>query len=66
MSDYVYMKVTKDKYELPEAVANNIPELARICQVSITAIASAISRTKRFGSKSQFIKVDVSKEAMNE
>ena len=62
MADYIYMKVSIDKYEFPEAIASNIPELARKCETTETAIASALSRTKRFGSKSQFIKVDVSEE----
>lgn len=29
--DYVYMKISRDKYELPLAVANSATELARIC-----------------------------------
>ena len=40
----VYMKITKDKYELPEAIADSIIELARMCGVSWRTIDGALYR----------------------
>jgi len=34
MSDCVWMRVSKDKYELPEIIANSAAELARKCGVT--------------------------------
>lgn len=34
----IYMKVTKDKYELPVAIANSVQELARICNTTANNI----------------------------
>jgi len=38
----LYLKVTRDKYELPVAVADTQAELARMCGVSPSSIASAL------------------------
>ena len=38
MGKYVYLKVTKDKYEYPLAMADSICELARIVGVDRTTI----------------------------
>lgn len=38
----LYLKVTRDKYELPVAVADTQAELARMCGVSLSSIASAL------------------------
>lgn len=46
MKNVVYMKVTRDKYELPVAVADSATELARILDVNRKSIISAISREK--------------------
>ena len=43
----VYMKITQDKYELPEAIAENIGELARMGGVSWRTIDGALYRKKR-------------------
>jgi hypothetical protein len=40
----LYIKVSKDKYRLPLAVADSVPELSRMTGVSINVIASAISK----------------------
>lgn len=60
MADYVYMEITKDKYELPVAIARNEPELAKICHTTVTAVKSGISKRKCIGKWSRFVKVDVS------
>lgn len=43
----VYMKITKDKYELPLAVADSPAELAAMTGDSIKTIYSSVSREKR-------------------
>lgn len=42
----VFMKVTRDKYELPIAIADSIQELARITGSNEKTIRSAISHSK--------------------
>ena len=42
----VYMKVTKDEFELPLAVADSPAELAAMTGDSINTIYSAVSREK--------------------
>lgn len=43
----IYMKVTRDKYRLPVAVADSPKELAALCGVSPNAIYSGFSHEKR-------------------
>lgn len=50
MKNKIWMKVTKDKYELPVAVAESIPELARLTGQSEKSLYSIFCR-KRKGSK---------------
>lgn len=42
--DFVYIKVTKDKYEYPLEMADSVSELARITGEHITTIYHNISR----------------------
>lgn len=56
--DHVFMMVTKDKYELPLAVADTRKELGRMIGVSPITIANSITRTRKDGHKSQYIRVD--------
>ena len=42
----LYMKVTKDKYELPLAVADSVKELADMCEVTTNSIYSWMSHYK--------------------
>lgn len=56
----VYMEVTKDKYELPVAIADTISELSQITGASNNTISSTISHGKYNKDKykhSKFIKV---------
>ena len=54
---YLYMAVTKDKYELPIAVADSVSELAEMVHVKPTTISFYLA-TGRPG----FVKVDVGDE----
>lgn len=45
-SQRVYMRVSKDKYRLPEAVADTPQQLAKICGTSATTIVSVVSKWK--------------------
>lgn len=42
----IYMEVTRDKYELPLAVADSPYELARMRRVDVTSILKAIRGLK--------------------
>ena len=54
---YVYMQVTKDKYELPLAVADSIPKLARLIGVKPQSIYDSMRHVKSRGSWSPYKKV---------
>lgn len=58
----IYMKVSKDKYELPVAVASSAQELARMCNTTANAIRSAINHTKSRGGNSVYVRVTVEDE----
>lgn len=59
MKKHLYMEITKDKYELPLAVAETIPELARITGKSSSGIRNAFHRAKTTGCKIQYIKIEM-------
>ena len=42
----LWLKVTKDKYEFPEVIADSIEELAKICGVSVNTIRSSMTHHK--------------------
>ena len=44
----LYMKVTRDKYELPVAVAETKAELARILGIKREHVRTAFSHAKKF------------------
>lgn len=62
MSDYVYMKITRDKFELPVAVAETEKELAIICGVRTGTIKRIIHKSKMRGHKCSYIKVIVEED----
>lgn len=54
----IYMCVTEDKYELPIAVADTIPELARLTGATSGSIYSCLSKVKHGNAnRSRYIKV---------
>lgn len=53
----LYMKISKDKYELPEAVADTVAELAKMCGTNPMYIYSCLSHAKKKGFKSIYKKV---------
>ena len=55
----LWMKITKDEYELPVAVAETAAELARMLNVSVDTIYSATSRRRNRGDKTAFVKVEL-------
>lgn len=60
----IYMKVTRDKYELPLAVADSPANLARILGLkNANKINSAISHSIHEGRKSVYVKVVIDEEA---
>ncbi len=63
--DHVFMMVTKDKYELPVAVADTRKELGKILGVSPVTIANSITRARNNGQKSQYMRVDFTDSDMD-
>lgn len=60
----LYMKVTRDKYELPLAVADSPAQLARILGLHNSGmINSAISHAIHDGRRSMYVKVVIDEEA---
>lgn len=43
----LYLKVSKDKYELPEAVADNIKELSEMTGIKRNSIRSLLSHNRK-------------------
>lgn len=62
MSEVIYMKVTKDEYELPVAVADTVRELARIVGLKENSISMAMWRANKAGEKCQFVKVVIDED----
>ena len=59
---YLYIAVSLDEYELPIAVADNVPELARMMGTTVNVINSSISRkTRRYHKVEQ-----IEEEGINE
>ena len=54
----LYMLVSRDRYELPIAVADSIPLLARRLNMSPKVIVSAMRQARMRGAKSQYVKVE--------
>ena len=61
-TEYVYMKISKDRYELPVAVANSAYELAKICGVTNSTVCRAIRNREQKGSRSKYVRVLIDKE----
>jgi hypothetical protein len=63
----VYMKITKDELGLPVAVANNVPELARLCKVHPDTIHSLLYKYRtRQPKMPTYIEVDIGEDDENE
>ena len=60
---YIYMLVTKDKYELPLIVADSISQLARKLSISPNLIHSAMSNASKKGYKCMYVKVECEDES---
>lgn len=58
----LYMKVTKDEYELPVAVADSIIELSAMLDIKPQSIYDSMKHVKTRGSWSPYIKVIIDKE----
>ena len=56
---FVYMKVTRDRYELPVAVADTGEELAKLCGVSIHNVYNAIRIARLLGHNCQYVRVEI-------
>ena len=58
----VYMEVTKDKYELPVAIADSCNELARIRNVNPNTISSMIYHCREKGHRCRYVKVKIEED----
>ena len=57
---YIYMAVTKDKYELPVCIADSAKELASLLGVTPNNVVSSISKhEKGIYKRSKYIRVKV-------
>lgn len=60
--DYIYMKVSHDKYELPEMIADSGTELSLKLGLHRRSVTSQISKCKRKGYWCPYREVYVGKE----
>lgn len=54
----LWVAVSRDKYELPIAVADTIEELAEMCGVKVNTIRSYICHAKKNGYRCKYIKIE--------
>lgn len=57
----LYMEITKDKYELPVAVADTPSELARLRGVALSTISHALSRPNQKRHR-KYVKIEVEED----
>ena len=56
----VYMKVSKDKYQLPEVIADSVKELAEKCGESPRIVSSLASKASKGKHKnSPYIRIEI-------
>lgn len=55
----IYMKVTKDEFELPVAIADSMSELGRICGCTKSSISHALKDQKTKGRKTTYVVVEI-------
>lgn len=60
--DTLWVKVTRDKYELIEAIGDTAEELAKLCGTTRQNIYSSICHAKRKGYKSPYRKIVMESE----
>lgn len=58
----LYMKVTKDKYELPIAVAGTIRELAIMLGIKENSVHHQFYMQRKHGMNCGYVKVEVDEE----
>ena len=59
MSRTIWLRVSRDEYELPEVVADTVQELAWRCGVTINAVRSSIGHDKAGHRKSYYVRIEV-------
>lgn len=55
----LWMRVSPDKYEIPEVIADSIEELADKCGVKVRSIRSTIYHYKTEGRRQIYVRVEV-------
>lgn len=61
-SKYIYMAVTKDKYELPITIADTAEELGRMFGLTRSGISRAVNRYEKEKMKTRFRRVAIEPE----
>lgn len=59
---FLYLKVSRDKYELPEAVAGSAFELAMMIGVKKDAVLCGIAHAKKNGTWSCYRRIEIEEE----
>lgn len=62
----LWMKISNDEFELPEAVADTSIELAKMCGINKNGVLVAISNAKRRKCKCQYLKIEIDEERAND
>lgn len=66
MQKYIWMKVSRDEYELPEVIGDSAEDLARKCGTTSNAIFTAINHAEHRGYRCQYKRVPVLKDEEEE
>lgn len=59
----LFMEITKDRYELPVAVAESASELARLRRTSLSAVCHSINGEHK--KRHKYIKVEIEDEEVS-
>ena len=60
----VYMRVSRDKYELPEVVSDSIIELANMCHINWRSIYKAVYNSgRRYKGRPGYVAVSIEEGA---
>lgn len=59
INEYIYMKVTKDKFELPLEIADSAIEMSKITGLEPATIYKNVYRNEKLNKRSGFVRVKI-------
>lgn len=62
----VWIKITRDEYELIEAIADSALELAKMCGVTRSSVYASVNNERRFGTRAMFKRIEIDEDEPRE